>query len=227
MFIMPILIRDGLRITTDEQGNEKVLDGVWVDQLQNLLDEAARAYGAKNEWQDEKRRQDREGLGTRILEGFHGFHAFQGPGMRFRAYFHMSPRRKRNALIGGDDAFSKPFLLCEEQKELVGEIGSRFARFYTSGSESIDAILAELLPVWRVLGSPEKMEGLEGSDLDVQGWLAAALGALKEAREKGTKQAEKVTEQWFAFLSQEVYHVEEFGNAKVKDLQHLKPSGRA
>jgi hypothetical protein len=33
------------------------LDGLWIDKLQEILDEANRAYGGKNDWQDQIRSQ--------------------------------------------------------------------------------------------------------------------------------------------------------------------------
>ena len=156
-------------MVTGSDGQEKALDSLWVDKLQELLDEAARAYGTKNnEWQDDAR--------------------------------------------------------IQEQHELKMEIRNKFTNFFQNGSESIDSVMAQLNQVWKGMSSPEKSAGVDvPQDLgDLQESLASVGQLLQEAREKGCAQADKVTRQWFAFISQEVFNVEKFGNVEVKDLDHLK-----
>ncbi|CAJ1361849.1 unnamed protein product [Effrenium voratum] len=60
-------------MTTDHNGHEKALDGAWVDKLQDLLDEAARAYGARSELQDEVMDQEQNEMRTQIGSFFSHF----------------------------------------------------------------------------------------------------------------------------------------------------------
>lgn len=152
-------------MTVDDQGQEKALDGLWIDKLQEMIDEANRAYGGKNDWHDQIRSQ--------------------------------------------------------EQNELKTQIHNNFTNFSQCGSESIDSVMDKLSQVWKTLSSEKEID--VPSDLgDLKGSLEGVHQLLKDARDKGCGYAERVTRQWFAYVSKEVFNVERFGSIEIKDLEGLK-----
>ncbi|CAE7448278.1 unnamed protein product [Symbiodinium sp. CCMP2592] len=157
-------------MTSDRLGNEKALDGSWIDKLQELLDDTADAYGARTEWQAE-------------------VHA-------------------------------------AEQKELRDQIGGYLGNFFQVGSDSIDAVTGHLVQVWRSLNTPMEASGaLEPRDAapDMDIAMREVVQSLKEARDIGSSRANKMSHQWFAYLTKEVFKVEQFGeHQRIQSLEQLK-----
>jgi len=157
-------------MASDTLGNEKALDGSWIDKLQELLDDTADAYGARTEWQAE-------------------VHA-------------------------------------AEQKELRDQIGGYLGNFFQVGSDSIDAVTGHLVQVWRSLNTPMEASGVleprdAAPDMDIA--MREVVQSLKEARDIGSSRANKMSHQWFAYLTKEVFKVEQFGeHQRIQSLEQLK-----